>query len=63
MNIPYGDVVHLLRKEELTGLIGRELTKSEWTKAKRILMADREMWACIDSTFMLIVDEIRREKI
>lgn len=63
MNIPYGDVVHLLRKEELVGLVGRELTKPEWTKAKRILMADRDMWACVDSTLMLIVDEIRRERI
>jgi hypothetical protein len=63
MNIPRGDVVNLLRKEEMSGLLGRDITSSEWTKAKRMLNQDTDMWACIDSTLMCIVDEIRKEKI
>lgn len=63
MNIPRGDVVNLLRKEEMSGILGRDITSSEWTKAKRMLNQDKDMWACIDSTLMLIVDEIRKEKI
>jgi hypothetical protein len=63
MNIPRGDVVNLLRKEEMSGLLGRDITSSEWTKTKRMLNQDKDMWACIDSTLMLILDEIREEKL
>jgi hypothetical protein len=63
MNIPRGDVVNLLRKEEMSGLLGRSITSSEWTKTKRMLNQDKDMWACIDSTLMLILDEIREEKL
>jgi hypothetical protein len=63
MNIPRGDVVNLLRKEEMSGLLGRDITSSEWTKTKRMLNRDKDMWAYIDSTLMSILDEIRKEKI
>jgi hypothetical protein len=63
MNIPRGNVVNLLRKEEMSGLLGRDITSSEWTKTKRMLNQDKDMWACIDSTLMLILDEIREEKL
>lgn len=63
MNIPRGNVVNLLRKEEMSGLLGRDITSSEWTKTKRMLNRDKDMWACIDSTLMSILDEIRKEKI
>jgi hypothetical protein len=63
MNIPRGDVVNLLRKEEMSGLLGRDITSSEWTKTKRMLNRDKDMWTCIDSTLMCILDEIRKEKI
>jgi hypothetical protein len=63
MNIPRGDVVNLLRKEEMSGLFGRDITSSEWTKAKRMIMRDKELWTCVDSVLMMIVDEIGKEKI
>lgn len=62
MNIPRGDVVNLLRKEEMSGLLGRDITSSEWTKAKRIIMRDLNLWSRIDDTLMGILDEIRKEK-
>jgi hypothetical protein len=62
MNIPRGDVVNLLRKEEMSGLLGRDITSSEWTKAKRTIMRDLNLWSCIDDTLMGILDEIRKEK-
>jgi len=62
MNIPRGDVVNLLRKEEMSGLLGRDITSPEWTKAKRIIMRDKNLWSCIDDTLMGILDEIRKEK-
>jgi hypothetical protein len=62
MNIPRGDVVNLLRKEEMSGLLGRSITSSEWTKAKRMIMRDLNLWARIDDTLMLILDEVRKEK-
>jgi hypothetical protein len=63
MDIPRGDVMYLLRRDEMVGLLGRDLTTSEWTKAKRMLYKDRELWDYIDDTLMMIVDEIRKEKI
>jgi hypothetical protein len=62
MNIPRGSVVNLLRKEEMSGLLGRDITSSEWTKAKRIIMRDQNLWSCVDDTLMLILNEIREEK-
>ena len=63
MNIPRGDVINLLRKEEMSGLLGRDITSPEWTKAKRMVMRDKELWTCVDSVLMMIVDEIRKERI
>jgi len=63
MNIPRGDVVNLLRKEEMSGLLGRDITSSEWTKAKRIINRDKELWTCVDSVLMMIVDEIGKERL
>ena len=63
MNIPRGDVVNLLRKEEMSGLLGRDITSPEWTKAKRMIMRDKELWTCVDSVLMMIVDEIGNKKI
>jgi hypothetical protein len=62
MNIPRGDVVNLLRKEEMSGLLGRSITSSEWTKAKRMVMLDKNLWSCVDDTLMAILDELRKEK-
>lgn len=61
--MPLGDIVNLVRREELAGLFGRELTRFEWTRAKRMIMRDKDLWAQIDSTLMLIVDEISEQKI
>ena len=63
MNIPRGDVVNLLRKNEMSGLLGRDITSPEWTKAKRMIMLDKELWTCVDSVLMMIVDEIGNKKI
>jgi hypothetical protein len=63
MNIPRGNVVNLLRKEEMSGLLGRDITSSEWTKAKRIINRDKELWTCVDSVLMMIVDEIGKERL
>jgi hypothetical protein len=63
VNIPRGDVVNLLRKEEMSGLLGRDITSPEWTKAKRIVMRDKELWTCVDSVLMMIVDEIGKERL
>lgn len=63
MNIPRGDVVNLLRKEEMSGLLGRDITSSEWTKAKRMVMRDKELWTCVDSVLMMVVDEIGKERL
>jgi hypothetical protein len=63
MNIPRGDVVNLLRKNEMSGLLGRDITSPEWTKAKRMIMRDKELWTCVDSVLMMIVDEIGNKKI
>ena len=63
MNIPRGDVINLLRKEEMSGLLGRDITSSEWTKAKRMVMRDKELWTCVDSVLMMIVDEVRKERL
>lgn len=63
MNIPRGSVVNLLRKEEMSGLLGRDITSSEWTKAKRMVMRDKELWTCVDSVLMMVVDEIGKERL
>ena len=63
MNIPRGDVINPLRKEEMSGLLGREITSPEWTKAKRMVMRDKELWTCVDSVLMMIVDEVGKERI
>lgn len=62
-NLPIGDIVNLVRREELAGLLGRDLSRFEWTTAKRMIMRDKDLWAHIDSTLMLIVDEIGKQKI
>lgn len=63
MNIPRGDVINLLRKEEMSGLLGRDITSPEWTKVKRMVMRDKELWTCVDSVLMMIVDEVRKERL
>jgi hypothetical protein len=63
MNIPRGNVVNLLRKEEMSGLLGRDITSSEWTRTKRIINRDKELWTCVDSVLMMIVDEIGKERL
>lgn len=63
MNIPRGDVVNLLRKEEMSGLLGRDITSPEWTKVKRMIMSDKELWATVDSLLMMLVDYIGKEKL
>lgn len=63
MDIPRGDVMYLLRRDEMAGLLGRDLTTSEWTKTKRMLTRDKELWASVDAILMQVVDEIGKEKI
>lgn len=63
MNLPQGDMIRLVYRGDVVGLIGRELTRAEWTKAKRIIMGDKALWECVDSALMMIVDEIGGVKI
>lgn len=62
MNIPRGNVVTLLRKDEMSGLLGRDITSSEWTLVKRVIIRDKELWACLDSILMIVVDQLGKEK-
>jgi len=62
MNIPRGNVVTLLRKDEMSGLLGRDITSSEWTLVKRVIIRDKELWACLDSILMIVVEQLGKEK-
>jgi hypothetical protein len=62
MNMPRGNVVTLLRKDEVSGLLGRDITSSEWTLVKRMIIRDKELWACLDSILMIVVEQLGKEK-
>jgi len=62
MNMPRGNVVTLLRKDEMSGLLGRDITSSEWTLVKRVIIRDKELWACLDSILMIVVEQLGKEK-
>ena len=62
MNMPRGNVVTLLRKDEVSGLLGRDITSSEWTLVKRMIIRDKELWACLDSIPMIVVEQLGKEK-
>jgi hypothetical protein len=62
MNIPRGNVFTLLRRNEVDTLLGREITLSEWTLVKRLIMRDKELWACLDSTLVMVKEQLGKEK-
>jgi len=62
MNMPRGNVVTLLRKDEMSGLLGRDITSSEWTLVKRVIIRNKELWACLDSILMIVVEQLGKEK-
>jgi len=62
MNMPRGNVVTLLRKDEMSGLLGRDITSSEWTLVKRVIIRDKELWTCLDNMLMIVVDQLGKEK-
>ena len=62
MNIPRGNVFTLLRRNEVDTLLGREITLSEWTLVKRLIMRDKELWACLDSTLVIVKEQLGKEK-
>jgi len=62
MNIPRGNVFTLLRRGEVDTLLGREITLSEWTLVKRVIIRDKELWACLDSILMIVVEQLGKEK-
>jgi hypothetical protein len=57
------DTLYIIRRVEVEGLLGRELSRAEWKQAKRMFTDNDELWACVDATLMLIVDEIGKQKI
>jgi hypothetical protein len=62
MNIPRGNVFTLLRRGEVDTLLGREITLSEWTLVKRLIMRNKELWACLDSTLVMVSEQLGEEK-
>ena len=56
-------VIHLVKRVDIEGLLGRELSRAEWKLAKSMFMNDKELWMRVDDTLMLIVDEIGKQKI
>lgn len=60
---PYKAVIYLVKRVEVEGLLGRELSRSEWKLAKSMFMNDKELWMRVDDTLMLIADEIGKQRI
>ena len=56
-------VLYLVKRVEVEGLLGRELSRAEWKLAKSMFMNDKELWMRVDDTLMLIVDEIGKQRI
>jgi hypothetical protein len=56
-------VIYLVKRVEVEGLLGRELSRAEWKLAKSMFMNDKELWLRVDDTLMLIADEIGKQKI
>lgn len=60
---PYKAVIYLVKRVEVEGLLGRELSRAEWKLAKNMFMNDKELWMRVDDTLMLIADEIGKQRI
>ena len=62
MNRPRGKVITLLRKSEVSSLLGRDITSSEWYLVQKMVVRDKELWACLDSVLTVAVDQLGKEK-
>jgi hypothetical protein len=62
MNRPRGKVITLLRKSEVSNLLGRDITSSEWYLVQKMVVRDKELWACLDSVLTVAVDQLGKEK-
>jgi hypothetical protein len=62
MNRPRGKVITLLRKSEVSDLLGRDITSSEWYLVQKMVVRDKELWACLDSVLTVAVDQLGKEK-
>jgi len=62
MNRPRGKVITLLRKSEVSNLLGRDITSSEWYLVQKMVVRDKELWACLDSVLTVAVNQLGKEK-
>ena len=62
MNRPRGKVITLLRKSEVSNLLGRDITSSEWYLVQKMVVRDKKLWACLDSILITAVDQLGKEK-
>jgi hypothetical protein len=61
-NRPRGKVITLLRKSEMSDLLGRDITSSEWYLVQKMVVRDKELWACLDSILATAVNQLGKEK-
>ena len=52
------DVIVLLEREEISDLIGNEITDKQWEDVKQRIMRDKHVWQIIDETIAQIVEEL-----
>lgn len=61
-NRPRGKVITLLRKSEMSDLLGRDINSSEWYLVQKMVVRDKELWACLDNILVTAVSQIGKEK-
>lgn len=61
-NRPRGKVITLLRKSEVSDLLGRDITSSEWYLVQKMVVRDKELWTCLDSILVTAIDQLGKEK-
>ena len=59
---PRGKVITLLRKSEMSDLLGRDINSSEWYLVQKMVVRDKELWACLDNILVTAVSQLGKEK-
>ena len=52
------DVIVLLERDEISDLIGDDITDKQWQDVKELIMKDKHVWQVIDETISQIVEKL-----